>query len=82
MLNGGRSGARAISPAVQRNQYCTGRSTLLQTLKRLVHEEDGMEMVEWAIVGVVFAVAAAVIWASLSDDINAAIGKIENEINP
>ena len=55
---------------------------LLQTLKRLVLEEDGMEMVEWAIVGVVFAVAAATFWSALSDDINGAIGKIEAEINP
>ena len=54
----------------------------LNTLKRLVVEEDGMEMVEWAIVGVVFAVAAATFWANLADDINAAIGKIEAEINP
>ena len=48
---------------------------ILQTLKRLALEEDGMEMVEWAIVGVVFAVAAATFWANLSDDINGAIGK-------
>ena len=32
---------------------------LRNTLKRLVVEDHGMEMVEWAIVGVVFAVAAA-----------------------
>ena len=32
---------------------------LWNTMKRLAFEDEGMEMVEWAIVGVVFAVAAA-----------------------
>ena len=48
------------------------------TLKRLVLEEDGMEMVEWAIVGVVFAVAAAAFWGRLSGEINTALGKVED----
>ena len=47
------------------------------TLKRLVLEEDGMEMVEWAIVGVVFAVAAAAFWGRLAGEINTALGKVE-----
>ncbi len=55
---------------------------LLSTLKRLVLEEEGMEMVEWAIVGVVFAVAAAAFWGDLAQDVNAALGKIENTVNP
>ena len=32
------------------------------TLKRFVNEDAGMEMVEWSIVGVVFALGAATIW--------------------
>jgi Flp pilus assembly pilin Flp len=49
---------------------------MLRTLKRLVHEEDGMEMVEWAVVGVVFALAAAAVWTTLKDDIGQALTKI------
>ena len=55
---------------------------LWHTVKRLVIEQDGMEMVEWAIVGVVFAVAAAAFWGSLATNIDAALGDIEAEINP
>ena len=36
----------------------------METLKRLIREDDGMEMIEWAIVGVVFAVAAAAFWGA------------------
>jgi Flp pilus assembly pilin Flp len=53
-----------------------------QTTKRLVLEDDGMEMVEWAIVGVVFAVAAAALWGTLKDDIDAALQSIGDEVNP
>lgn len=55
---------------------------LWHTVKRLVREQDGMEMVEWAIVGVVFAVAAAAFWGDLATNIDTALGEIENEINP
>jgi Flp pilus assembly pilin Flp len=41
-----------------------------------VRDEDGMEMVEWAIVGVVFALAAAAVWTTLKNDIGTAIAKI------
>jgi Flp pilus assembly pilin Flp len=55
---------------------------MLNIMKRLVLEEDGMEMVEWAIVGVVFAVAAAAFWGDLATNIDSALGAIENEVNP
>lgn len=55
---------------------------MLNVFKRLVLEEDGMEMVEWAIVGVVFAVAAAAFWGDLATNIDTALGSIEAEINP
>jgi Flp pilus assembly pilin Flp len=51
-----------------------------QNFKRLITEEDGMEMVEWAIVGVVFAVAAAAFWGTLSKDVSGALGKISTQI--
>ena len=47
-----------------------------QNFKRLIVEEDGMEMVEWAIVGVVFALAAAAVWTTLKDDIGTALGHL------
>ena len=55
---------------------------LWHTVKRLVIEQDGMEMVEWAIVGVVFAVAAAAFWGDLATAIDNALNSIEDEINP
>ena len=55
---------------------------LWHTMKRLVREQDGMEMVEWAIVGVVFAVAAAAFWGDLATNIDSALGKIEAQVNP
>ena len=55
---------------------------LWQTLKRLVIEEDGMEMVEWAIVGVVFAVAAAAFWGTLAGAVDTALNSIETEVTP
>jgi hypothetical protein len=35
-----------------------------------------MEMVEWAIVGVVFALGAALLWGTLKDDIDTALTDI------
>jgi Flp pilus assembly pilin Flp len=55
---------------------------LWQTIKRLVLEEDGMEMVEWAIVGVVFAVAAAAFWGTLASAVEGALGNIAAEVTP
>jgi Flp pilus assembly pilin Flp len=51
-------------------------------IKRFIASEDGMEMVEWSIVGVVFAVAAAVFWTELATRIDAALGSIEDQIDP
>jgi Flp pilus assembly pilin Flp len=44
---------------------------------RFVRDEKGMEMVEWAIVGVVFAVAAAAFWGDLATAIDGALNTIE-----
>jgi Flp pilus assembly pilin Flp len=49
---------------------------LWNQLKKLVREEDGMEMVEWAIVGVVFALAAALFWGQLGTAIDNALADI------
>ena len=52
------------------------------TVKRLAIEDEGMEMVEWAIVGVVFAVAAAAFWGDLATAIDNALGDIEAQVSP
>jgi len=49
---------------------------MLNTFKRLVREDAGMEMVEWSIVAVVFALASALLWSTLSDDIDTALTNI------
>ena len=54
---------------------------LWSTIERLIREDSGMEMVEWAIVGVVFAVAAAAFWGDLATNVDAALGKIEAKVN-
>lgn len=55
---------------------------LLQTFKRPGFEEDGMEMIEWAAVGVVFAVAAAAFWGSLATAVDGALNAVEAEATP
>jgi Flp pilus assembly pilin Flp len=54
----------------------------MSMIQRLIREDAGMEMVEWAIVGVVFAVAAAAFWGDLASNIDSALGKIEQKVNP
>ena len=46
-------------------------------LKQFIADESGMEMVEWAIVGVVFALAAALFWGDLGTAVDTALGRIE-----
>ena len=41
-----------------------------------------MEMIEWAIVGVVFAVAAAAFWGTLATSVDTALGTIETTVAP
>jgi Flp pilus assembly pilin Flp len=43
---------------------------------RLIREDEGMEMVEWSIVGVVFALAGALVWSTLNEDISSALSSI------
>jgi Flp pilus assembly pilin Flp len=51
---------------------------LRNAIVRLVREEEGMEMVEWSIVGVVFALAGALLWSTLKDDIDTALTNVGN----
>lgn len=45
-------------------------------IKRFVLEEDGMEMVEWALVAVVFALAGIGAWSTLADSLETALDEI------
>ena len=49
---------------------------LRNAIVRLVREDAGMEMVEWSIVGVVFALAGALLWSAMKNDINVALTNI------
>jgi len=49
---------------------------LWNEMKRLVREDAGMEMVEWSIVGVVFALAGALLWTTLKTQINVGLVSI------
>jgi hypothetical protein len=48
------------------------------TVVRLIREDAGMEMIEWSIVGVVFALACALLWNALNQDINSSLHDIGN----
>jgi len=43
---------------------------------RLIREDAGMEMVEWSIVGVIFALASALVWSTLKTQINSGLNSI------
>ena len=47
-----------------------------RSLRNFIVEEDGMEMVEWAIVGIVFALTAAGFWTVLGGNISTALQSI------
>jgi Flp pilus assembly pilin Flp len=49
---------------------------LCKAIVRFVREDDGMEMVEWSIVGVVFALAGALLWGTMKNDIQTALTNI------
>ncbi|MEE2678919.1 MAG: hypothetical protein VX546_10125 [Myxococcota bacterium] len=49
-------------------------------LKRFLKEESGMEMVEWAIVGILFAVAGAAGWGLLATQVGTTLGTVESTL--
>jgi len=51
---------------------------LRNAIVRFVREDEGMEMVEWSIVGVVFALAGALLWGAMKNNINTALTSIGN----
>ncbi len=53
----------------------------MKLIKRLIIEDDGMEMIEWAIVGVVFAIAGALAWGTLADSVGTALISISDKVS-
>ncbi len=51
-------------------------------LKRFIADESGMEMVEWAIVGSVFAIAGVLAWGALAGRVESALTTIGDAIDP
>jgi Flp pilus assembly pilin Flp len=45
-------------------------------LRRLLLEDDGMEMVEWSVVGVIFALACVAFWGDVAGGIDKTLGQI------
>jgi hypothetical protein len=46
------------------------------TIKRLIREDAGMEMVEWSIVGMIFAIASALVWTTMKTTVDSAVVRI------
>ena len=49
--------------------------------KNFLRDEAGMEMVEWALVAVLFAVTASVAYGTISDGVDAALGLVVSNLN-
>ena len=49
--------------------------------KNFLRDEAGMEMVEWALVAVLFAVAGSVAYGTISDGVNTALGQVVSNLN-
>jgi Flp pilus assembly pilin Flp len=49
---------------------------MLNLVKKFVHDDDGLEMVEWAIVAALITTAAAVTMASIGSQVNVQFGTV------
>ena len=49
-------------------------------LKQFLQEEQGMEMVEWALVAVLFAVASVAAWGLLGDQLTTTLTNLTAQI--
>jgi Flp pilus assembly pilin Flp len=47
---------------------------------RFIKEEDGIEMLEWAVVAALFVGGGALIWGDLSDAVDTSLGLRETEL--
>jgi Flp pilus assembly pilin Flp len=51
-------------------------------IKRFVVEEEGMELLEWAIVAVLFALVAGAVFATLGTTVSSALTKVNTNAFP
>ena len=49
----------------------------MKVLARFIRETDGLEIVEWALLGAVFALAAGLGWGGLGEAMDAFLGNID-----
>ena len=52
---------------------------MLNQIKKFMLDESGLETVEWAIVGGIIVVVGAVIFATIGDDVGAALSNLKVE---
>jgi len=48
--------------------------------KRFLYEEDGMEMIEWVLVAVLFAVVASVAYGTVAGGVTTALTNVTNTL--
>jgi Flp pilus assembly pilin Flp len=48
----------------------------MKVLRRFIRESDGLEIVEWALLGAVFALAAALVWSDLGAAMDSLLGTL------
>ena len=53
---------------------------MLNLIRRFVTEESGIEIVEWALVATLFAVAAAGFYGTLAGDVGTSLDNIGSQI--
>jgi Flp pilus assembly pilin Flp len=63
-----------------RNQRTQQEKEMRDLIKRFVVEEDGMEMVEWALVASVFALGGILAWETLANTLSDALNAIGNRV--
>ena len=53
---------------------------MISAMKRFVLEDEGLEMLEWAIVAALFATAGAVMWLTLGATVTAELTTIDTSL--
>ncbi len=54
---------------------------MLNAVKLFLREEEGIEMLEWAVVALLFAVAGAATWGLLGTQISTSLGGIKTSLS-
>jgi Flp pilus assembly pilin Flp len=53
---------------------------LWNTIRRFAREDEGIEMLEWAIVAALFATAGAVMWGTLGTTVSGELTSIDTNL--